>query len=280
MAKKSSAVAKRPSAAVAVVHDYGKDAGRGVKIEITDLLIPFLDLLQSDTKECIPDEQKYVKGAEAGMLINKATKELRPGIPGLLLVPVQKKRSFVEWLPDRGGFVAEHSPESEIVQNASGRNKDMKAANGNSLVETFSIFAIILDEETEEPLGYVVVPFTSSKIKVWRGYWTGFNQVRVQTDDGMKTLDKIAPLFAHRIRLSVFDDKNVKGQRYKNYTMKPAISDGDSDPNIIESMIGPEHLAYKAGDLLSSAIEDGRAQADFSTATDERGSGETRDERF
>lgn len=249
--KQETAVAKRESAEI-LPFDYGQDAGVGLDLTLDDLLVPFIKLLQDDSKELDEDEPNYVEGAAKGQILNMATKQY---VDNLELIPAMKTRSYVEFLPDRGGFVAEHKPQSEVVQRAlkSGQPRnELKTETGNPLVETKSLICIV--NENDKPVGYVVVPFTSSKLSVWSEFFTLVDSFRV----GDKKFTDIAPLFSLRINLSTVFVKNTKGKFY-NYKITPAKG------GIKDSLIGQDHPSYQAAKGLVKAFAEGRADTDKST---------------
>jgi len=266
----STAVAKRDAnaGAVAMPHDYGDDAGEGLDLTLDDLLIPFMKLLQNDSKQCCKGTDDYIDGAEAGMIANTATMELYDPEEGVLIVPAARRRSFVEWQPNQGGFVGEHDPRSPIVMKAlsSGAKKsELKTESGNDLQETFSVWGIIVNADLT-PVGYCVIPFTSSKIKPYRSYWTQIDAAKVT---------KGAPIFANLMRVSSrFVPDHPSGKKFHNYVVKPA---GDS---VIESLIAPDSDAYAAAKSLREAIQQGRAKADVKTAEREGGGSDEGDEHF
>ena len=244
-----------------VPFDYGDDAGAGMDLTMDDLKIPFIALAQSDSKILDEEEDVYAPGGAAGMLFNGATKEYADGLTLCLAV---RSVSYIEWLPDRGGFVDEHASNSAIVKEAkanAAKRYELRTANGNELVETKSIFAIVLDADLM-PVGYVVVPFTSSKMAPWRDYWTAIDTARVS---------RKAPVFAHLVRLTSKSDKNKKGDKFKNFLMHPARdAEGELtlDPllaSVSGSMLPPNHPAYLAARELRDAVESGRAVADQTT---------------
>lgn len=257
MAAKKNTVAKTKKQAVAVIPDFGADAGVGNDITMEDLKIPFVNLLQALSPQVIEAGDDYIEGAKPGLIINKATEEL---LTSMNLVLASRKRSFIEWRPNRGGFAGEHEPLSNVVKQAQAtavkRNK-LLTKDGNSLEETFSLYAIQLDDDGN-PLGYVVIPFTSTKIKAWRSYFTKLDTAR----SGSRKLTDVAPLFAMSATLTVRAETNNEGQPYFNFVLKPA------NGGVLESVIGPDSEGYNSAKALREAIELGRAKADYSTHDD------------
>lgn len=259
------ALTTRMSGGELVPFDYGDDAGVGMDITMDDLKIPFISLAQSDSKILDEDEEVYAPGGAPGMLFNGATREYSDE---LLLCLAVRRTTFIEWLPDRGGFVEEHPVNSPIVTEAranAAKKYELRTAKGNELVETRSIFAIVLNSDLA-PVGYCIVPFTSSKMAPWRDYWTAIDTARVS---------KKAPLFAHLVRLTSKNDKNKKGDKFKNFVMHPARdAEGVLTTDLLQasvsgSMIAPDQPAYLAARELRDAVESGRATADQATNTGE-----------
>lgn len=268
--KKPAEVAKIPEqeTAVALPFDYGEHAGVGLDLSIDDLKIPFIVLAQKDSKILDPEEESYVPGGEIGQLLNAATKEYTDE---LLLVPAVKRVTYVEWLPDRGGFVAEHLPTDPVVrearQNAVKRNEMRHPQTGNELQETRSLFCIIADQDLN-PVGYCVVAFASSKIGSWREYFTLIDTAKAT---------KSSPLYAHLIRLSSVDQKR-KGKKFKNLSLLPARDEAGEfttdkmKASVIGSMIAPDSALFQAAIQLRDAIDSGRAEADRDTVVDDSSS--------
>ena len=232
--------------------------------------------MQNDSKVLDADEPNYVPGGSAGMLFNGATRQFSDD---LILVPALRQTTYVEWLPDRGGFADEHAATSPIVAEAkrnAAKKYELRTEGGNDLEETRSIYAIVLDSELN-PVGYCVVPFTGSKMGPWRDFWTKIDTARVSKD---------APLFSLMIRISSFDDKNKAGKKYKNYLVNPARdAEGNmtSDPlaaAVAGSMLAPTSPQYLAAKQLREAIQSGSATADRETADAGSGSGKTEDTVF
>ncbi len=257
MSKKANAVAKANPSAVGAPYDYSQFEGEGMDVTMDDLKIPFLTLVQKDSKVAIPDEDKYVEGAEAGHILNSATKQLFDGGRGILIVPAVMKTSLVEYLPERGGYVAEHEMDSELGRQFP---RGGKADNGNDLVKTKTLFAVIVDDDLN-PIEMAVIGFSSSKLSAWSDYFTAANTAKAT---------KNAPLFSRLIRIAVVDAKNKKGLRYKNYAMFPAVTDvgglatKQSEGSIATSFVNPEGEAFKAALGLRQDILSGKASADTS----------------
>lgn len=256
--KKKSELAKTKKGEVSMPYNYGEDAGVGMDLTLDDLKIPFVALMQNESKALDPDEESYVPGGEPGQILNTKTKEYSDE---LILVPAYRKISYVEWLPDRQGFAAEHDPSSPVVReakaNAAKRN-ELYTQQGNQLEETKSLYCIVLDQDGETPIDFCVVSFTSSKMVPWREYFTALDSAKAT---------KGAPLFAHSFRLTSVRSER-KGKKFFNYRLVPLrdadgnITNDPSEANVISSMIAPDSQAYAKAKEMRDAIESGRATGD------------------
>lgn len=203
-------------------------SGAGMEnLTAADFAIPFISVLQAMSPECTKGAPEYKPSAQPGMFLDSVTGELTPGETGLLIVPCSTKHNYVEWIPrDKGGgFVAEHDTRSDYVVKAieaAGKRIGripVKALTPNTpdteLVETFSLFALLLDKpEDEDPKGFAIIAFTSTKIKPYRDQMT---QVRTVKGGG--------PLFANRLRVVTVPAVNKRNQHFFNVELRPALKD-------------------------------------------------------
>lgn len=237
--KSETAIALRSKGGELVSFDYGQTAGQGWEnTDQDDFSVPFLNQLQALSPETQPGEDTYVEGAISGMFINSVSRELAKEI---VFVPCTTQHVFVEWVSrdNGGGFVGVHALDSIIVKEArvaavqSGERNNLKTEEGNDLVETFYIYAAILEEAgASEVSDLVVMAFTKTKIKRYKAIMT-----RLRTMKGSKSI----PLFAHQIRMTATKEKNSAGQPYANVELNPAV-DGDVVASLIDPVKGASIL--------------------------------------
>ena len=239
--------------------DYGDHAGGGFEgVESSELSIPFINVLQSNSPEV---EEQTIEGAVSGDLLNTVTQELSKSI---VFQPVYREQAWVEWIPRNkgGGFVAVHDPNSQEIQDLIAENKGSrippKGSDGkripfrigdNEVIETYYFYGMLLDEEAGEHVGFAVISFTSTKIKVYRDWLTSMRIMRGKP-----------PLWAFRVKLTTVRQKNDSGSYY-NYHVTPIGGTWGS------CLINPQTET----ELLTGAmefkklIESGFARADFAS---------------
>jgi hypothetical protein len=245
------------------IFDYGADAGSGYENQSAkDISIPFLNVLQSNSPIC--GEEDSV--ARPGMLMNSVTQELFSGKDGIPFVPVTTRHSFVEWVPRDagGGIVGEHAIDSQVVADARARNGGalgkLKTSNGNDLIETFTIIGLQLTEDGDIA-GPMIVANTSTKIKPYKGLMTRLRTYLHPAPGGRKVQP---PLFAHKVRIATFKDKNTKGEFF-NFVFNPLNGD------VAKSLNAPDSPVMAAARELKTAFETGAVRA--ATETQSNGDG-------
>ncbi len=202
-------------------YDYGDEAGEGFEgISLNDMSIPFLNLLQSNSPEV---EAQTIPNARAGLILNSVTKEILD--QPIIVQPVKREHKWVEWKPRTagGGLVATHEDDSEVVKKAiaanggsrippkgnDGKRVAMKVGT-NELVETFYYYCFLLDPNGMEQIGWCVISFSSTKIKVQKDWMTA-----------MRTQRGKPPLKAFRCKIATERQTNDSGQPYYNFTIRP-----------------------------------------------------------
>lgn len=261
--KQEKALVKTGAGAVGAVTDYGTDAGSGFEGQTRDdISIPFLAVLQSNSPQLEDFED-----ARPGMLFNTVSQAIIDGKKGVILIPALTQHVFVEWVPREqgGGFVATHAIDSDVVRRAKQQAKEpFKYHVGeNDLVETFYIYASILDDDGEAS-DMAVIACTSTKIAPYKKWNTSLNMFTVKTPDGRK---QRPPLFAHRVRLTTRPDKNNKGNFF-NIALAPA------NGTVSDSLLPPGDARLEAAKALKDMVESGIASAayDSQSATGEEAS--------
>ena len=143
------------------------------------MAIPFVRILQKLSPQLDKQKPEYVPQAEEGHFFNTITKEVYGS--SFTCIALKFERVYIEWRPNRGGFVGYHS-----VDNAERLAVDKTFGNwttkdGNLLQENYVYLLIIEGHENE---GLVVLSLSSSMIKMARE-WNRLMLTHVM-DNGQK----------------------------------------------------------------------------------------------
>jgi len=203
-----TAVAKTEQNAVVAYDDdlealLAANAGAGVSSDPAHNTIPMVYVLQTNSPQVNKRNDKYVTNAEPGdlWLKNGATPVIK-GTEGVLFQPCHLDWKWVEWKPNREGFVTTHDvrPNEATQQHLDPTDDRMSwvLPNGNLLVETCYVYGLV---NFEFPY---VIPLSSSGFRVARDWNT---DIRNRKHNG-----KPLPVFGTKYMLKTVLRTNNKGE--------------------------------------------------------------------
>jgi hypothetical protein len=120
------------------------DAGKGVSTKPEDAIVPLITVLQSNSPQCDKRGVEYIDTAEPGRWwLRGAIEPIRDEI---IAIPCAMARTWMEWLPDRRGYVARHEEEPEDIEikPAEGNSRrPVLIRRGNPIVDTKEIYVLV-----------------------------------------------------------------------------------------------------------------------------------------
>lgn len=243
------------------VFSYGDDEDRGFENQTaSDVSLPFMIQLQG-----LSPQIESMEEAKPGLWMNTVTEQLYTRDEGFLFVPATTRHLFAEWVPREqgGGFRGHHEPDSRVVQDALKRSTEFGkygTPEGNQLTETFYVYGVVCDEESNDPVTMAVIAFWSTKIRAYKTWMTRNSQFRIESarEPGRKIRP---PLYANLTRICSAKSKNNKGEFYI-----PKISPADSRGQR-ESLLAPDDPRFLLAKACLEAVDAGAAKVDFSKST-------------
>jgi hypothetical protein len=183
-----------------------QDEGLGVSFKPEDQLLPLIYVLQTNSPSVNKRGDAYIQGAEPGHFwLRNSLNPIRDGAEGIAVIPCEMVRTWIEWLPNRGGFVARHDipPQdmvTKLVRGDDGRERSvLQRESGNILQDTREFYVI------EHGFPYVL-PCTGTKHTFARSWQSMFHQFRHP-----KT-GKIMSAFTRKYRLTTVPMSNAVGE--------------------------------------------------------------------
>lgn len=151
------------------MEDILRDSGAGVdNLGADDVAVPYLYVLQTNSPQVNPDADAYIEGATAGMFFNNVSNEVYDGRKeGLKIIPCAYERKYVEWVPrdNGGGYVADHSIDSGILNETTPNEKGVPIlGNGNLVVETAYHYVYFLNPNDGQ-WDQIIIPMKSTFLK-------------------------------------------------------------------------------------------------------------------
>lgn len=151
------------------------DGGTGFEgMDSESISLPFLKLAQKLSAQADKQDESYIEGLEAGMFFTSISNKVMGN--SVRAIPLSFHRTYVEWKPDRGGFVKVYSvAEFNKIKNQY-TNIDGKfiAENGNEVSDTRNYF-LMLPDYLEE--GIILLSLSSSGISASKK-WNALQQQR------------------------------------------------------------------------------------------------------
>ena len=264
MAKEEEkALANKAKAAVGGVIDFSQDVGAGMEgVDKDSMAIPFLRVLQSNSPQVLKANGEYIDGAEAGMLLNTATRKVYDGTKGVVLLPCAFQRRFIQWGPrgsDRGysgefmpeqvdalqdqGLVVRHEEDGRLYRLEEVGEKPHEKKT-DRMVDTRSHFCNMVDEDGNGE--QVLLALSSTQIKKSKQMMAMVNSAKIDTPNGKVK----PPTWMNRIKLTTVAESNDDGDWYG----VQFVADG-----FIE-----DQGLYDAGKAFYDAIGAGDVKADHS----------------
>jgi hypothetical protein len=223
-----------------------QDSGAGVSFKPEDQLLPLIYVLQTGSPAVEKRGDSYVEGANPGdFWLRNAIIPIRNGEEGIIAIPVEMVRTWIEWLPNRGGFVARHdSPPEDMTQRTvrgdDGRERQSLVRGGSgNIVQDTREFYLLVDGQP------YVLPCTGTKHTFARSWNMLFHQfLHPKTGNVM-------PSFARKYRLTTVPASNAVGKWF-------GLKFQDLGPVTV-----PE---YQAAKTLYQAVQKGEKRAESPTA--------------
>jgi len=132
------------------------------------MAIPFIRVVQALSPQKKKSKAEYIPNCEDGDIINTITKRIYE--QPLRFIVGKFERYYIEWKPNRGGFVQALSPEIvetntdryQMVPNNKGGMKLADVVSGNDVVETY-VYYIVLPDYPEDSV--CIMSLYSSQLK-------------------------------------------------------------------------------------------------------------------
>ena len=269
-----TAMTPPPETQAIEVFDYGDDAGQGFENQdMSDRKLPIIELLQSNSPEVAESKGKVW----AGMFRNTVTGEFYEEV---FFVPAITDHCWTEWIgrDDGGGFRGRHRKDAKIVTEAVARNEGRaigklkvpqpkddkgKPQPDHELVESFEIYGILYDAKTGEVLGFAMIPFVSTKIKIYKAWNSAIGNF-APTLGGKKLAPGMVPIFAHKVKMT--SESETKGQ---NTYQVPVLSPAEGGDDLKNSLLPKSDPRYVAAKKLHDDVLAGLAKAAYETSAQE-----------
>lgn len=172
-----------------------------------DMMIPRLNILQAQSPKAMKADPSYVKGAEAGHILDTVSNTTVDGEKGITVVPISYRRTHIEWKADRGGFVKDHGNDPFCLTTCTQDKKGKYITDeGNEIVPTAEYMVYVIDEESYSP---ALISMASSQLKKAKQWNSMINRLQIQRPDGKGVMNPA--MFWTAYKLTTVPQKNDEG---------------------------------------------------------------------
>ena len=180
--KKENSVAKFDPAILV------EDAGVGQEsMDREDYMIPRLQILQSLSPQVNKRDGAHIEGAEAGFILNTVTREAYDGEKGIVVIPINYRRAYIEWKPRGagGGLIRDHGNDSSILQDCTRDEETFRdlTKDGNEIVTTAEYYCYVVDVHTGV-FTQALIAMSSSQLKKARRWNSMIAQLQIENPKG------------------------------------------------------------------------------------------------
>jgi hypothetical protein len=250
-------------------YQRGDDVGTGFEdFTQDDLAVPFIALLQKGSPQVEEDNPKRIEGAKGSMFMNTVTQKLWDGKAGIVVIPVHRTRSFIEWIPkdDGGGLVNVFQPDAPevraVLAKAGKKFGKLKIGDNNDLAETFNVFCLLVGPDGKST-ERVVISFASSQIGGYKKWMTMAQSIQVPSKEDPDRMVN-PPMFSHLYRLTSFFFQKKEHTWYK---MQATFAYGDAE----KSNLPEGSPLFEAAKEFRALVLSGAASANFESAVQDGG---------
>ncbi len=233
---------------------FAQDGQQDDNISQEDCAIPRLTLLQSNSPQCNPAHDKYIKGVVAGDLLDSVTGKTFDGSEGVVVIPCSFRKTYLEWhdrnSKDGKGFIADHGNNPSVLNNTTKNDKGKDVTPEGTIIEpTCEYYVLVVTDEGASPY---VLSLKSTGLKVSKT-WNSNIKLQKRKHPGTGQVFSPAMFYCTYKVTSIGESKD-------DYSWMNWKIDVAEDTVSLEGGLD----LYKEAKLLSEAVSTGEKKADNS----------------
>ena len=217
-------VAKATKLDLAVLAGDSKEASGFGNLDMSrDVMIPYINILQTTSPQLNPSKAEYVESAKVGQFYNTVSQEVSTS---LNVIPVLYQLRYVEWKPREsgGGLVEMHDADSGILGQTTRSKMTFKDTlpNGNYIATT--AYHYVMVQGTDGNWSQAVISMTSTQLKKSRRWNSLMLTQKVEGPSGSFT----PPTYAIVYKLTTVSESNDRGSWFGYQVEKVEMVDDAS----------------------------------------------------
>jgi hypothetical protein len=247
--QETKAVAKAAKLDLAVLAGDSKEASGFGNLDMSrDVMIPYINILQTTSPQLNPSKAEYVESAKVGQFYNTVSQEVSAS---LNVIPVLYQLKYVEWKPREtgGGLVEMHDADSGILGKTNRDKMTFKDVlpSGNYIATT--AYHYVMVQGTDGNWSQAVISMTSTQLKKSRRWNSLMLTQKVEGPSGSFT----PPTYAIIYKLSTVSESNDRGSWFGYQVEKVGMVEDASIYNEAKSF----STAASRGDVEAKPVIEG-----------------------
>lgn len=225
------------------------------KVTSSDLLIPRLTILQSNSPQVTLGKPEYHEKYKPGMIFDTGLQEIieKP----MIFLPVAFDKVWIEWAPRDSGKGIQNIFDNDAIMSQTQEDSmgRMVLPNGNYVVETAQIYGLNISANLRP--SYIAM--TSTQLKKSRRWLTLATTEEIMVQGQAMQ----APFWFRSYELGTVPESNAKGS-WIGWTLernKSLVQIGETDAEFAERI-------FSRADKFAKSIQAGEAKADTSSMDD------------
>ena len=214
-----------------------------------DIMIPRLNILQAQSPKAMKADPAYIKGAEAGYILDTVSNDVIDGEKGITVVPVKYRKTHLEWTQERK-IVKDHGLNcTDLISKCKEDDKGkLITPDNNELTITAEYFVFVIDEDgVFTPASISMSGSALKKAKKWNSM---MNRLQIPHPTGKGTINPA--MFWTAYTLTTVPEQNDMGSWFNwEVTMKYNAKSG----GIIQNLSTGENIYLEARTFRKKVTE-------------------------
>lgn len=177
------------------------------EVTARDIIVPRLAILQDGSPQVKRANDRYVDGAEAGMIADVGMDKLFES--PVQFLPCYYTKVYIEWFPrdTKKGIAHIHHSESILDKTTRNEKNVPQLPNGNTIRETAQFFGLVVIEGEDPFMAFI--PMAGMQLKKAKRWLTASGAERVTDGKGNKFQP---PIYYRSYLLTTTHESNTKGE--------------------------------------------------------------------
>ncbi len=208
------------STAVAIPDDFAdqleQDAGAGQEyMGADDFAIPRIGIIQSLSPQRNNQKSEYIEGCEEGQIFENVGKKLWNGDEGIIVIPVQFQKVYLEWQERSagGGLVANHGRDASKYNATTPNEKGQRITEDKTRIIPTAEYYVMIFDIKEGTTTKAVLSMANTQLKHAKRWNSMINGMRYKHPKTGQLIN--VPIYYGMYNLKTVPESNEQGSWFR-----------------------------------------------------------------